>query len=314
MRAALKVSGRGLTKLSALILTCALLSWRAAPCDAQVSLAELTPGAVEVAHDLGIVPLMERLLELKAQARPGQPMSPEMLTVRLELTDRVFTAFLELRGVVAELDDQITENDEVRNYMEERRDRAIRMNNITNFVTNGALSMIGSSMQINTPFSVQNAGNEIGVVAGGLTTGISTYALKQARGGRRTAMAEPNMLTQVFDLPDPDAAIKYPDSVTIYLNDIPSGAEASRKVQLIQRWLALKRLAGIDSPEAKKRIELLAGTVPQIKAVTIDLLEDRTAMLADVKSCVSQMTRELLEIMYAIRRPSIVRIYPNPSS
>jgi len=295
--------------LSILLLFCAVTS-SVQTATAQASLAEMTPGAVEVAKDLGIVSILEQLLVLKAHARDDKPMSPQMLTDRQEMTERILMAFLELRSVIAELDDQISQNGELLDYLEQRRDRAIRLNNITNFVSNGALTMIGSSMQIGTPFSVQNAGNEIGVAAGALTTGISTYALKQSRGERKSERDNQNMLTQVFDLPDPQAISKYPDTVRVYLNDVPAGSKSSRKQMLIDRWIYLKRLESPASVQGKRHMAQLSGSTPIVKGVTIDLLENRIAMLTDLKSCVSQMTRELLEIMYAVRRPSAVKVIP----
>jgi hypothetical protein len=184
--------------------------------------------------------------------------------------------------------------------MGSRRDRSIRYNNIINFTSGGALAMLASGIQVGTQTPLQNTGNELEVMAGALSTGISAYALKQAQGGKRSAVASPNMLAQIFGRATPIDQ-SYPDSVWTYLNDPPPGATVPRRELLIQKWVAAKRIAPPNTRAGQRDMDVMSAATVQHKSITIDVLANRHIMLEEVKAVVSQMTRDLLEIMKTFR-------------
>lgn len=261
-------------------------------------------GAEDLIEQLGISATIEELQRqlLHDRLHPSDRTSIKILRLRQDLTDHVLVSMLAVQGVLAEIDQEITRSDELRSFMEARRDRAIRINSAVNFLSGGTLASIGNAVQV-PPGSSNIPGNSIEVIAGALQTGLSVYALKQEGGARRTGEVRPNMLAKIFGL-EPGPYADYPDLVWAFLNS-PSEAlpqSASRRHWLIDHWVAVER---IDSPAAKgglSRVKLLAGVVPQKRALTIDLLDDRAAMLADVRAMVAQLNRDLLDLLVGLKK------------
>jgi hypothetical protein len=57
----------------------------------------------------------------------------------------------------------------------------------------------------------------------------------------------------------------------------------------------------LDSPQSKPKIELLTSKDAAGKKLSMDLLSERAAMLADVRDEVSAMKRVLAEILSEVR-------------
>lgn len=280
---------------------------------------ELSPSAKEVASDLGIDDELKALFSLREKRAAGRenagdttelsslndndPDLIKIILLRQEINETILSAVLELRVILARIDEEITSYNAVRAYLEDRRDKAIRLNNITNFISGGALNMVSNGMEVPSGETPETVGAMVGVLGGAVSTGISSWALKISGGERRTAIVNPNMLAKVFGLPTgPDH--DYPPRIWNFLNDIPPGSSTreTRKEKLVRRWLELRRIDGLNTKEHKERLALLCSTIPMKKGVDIDLLEDRAAMLQDVKAALSLMFNELLELMKSIHK------------
>ncbi|HEY9733553.1 MAG TPA: hypothetical protein V6C89_16660 [Drouetiella sp.] len=262
-------------------------------------------GAVKVAKDLQMLDEIAELNDLKAahQYVPGQRVhSLEVICVRQDLYEDILGAFLSTRRVISELDRQVSGYDAVARVLEEKRDQAIRYNNILNFTSGGALAMTQGAISIGTPMKYQNAGNELGAIAGALTALIGSYALKIQGGAKRSSDRDPNMLAPIFGLV-PNEPNKYPPLVWNYLNDYEPGQKKSRREQLIDRWIKLNYIEPLDKPSSKKHLEELAGSIPLHKDVTIDLLRDRIPMLQDLRATVAGINEYLDEILTFARHP-----------
>ena len=253
---------------------------------------------------MDIVPLLERLSGLKHSylVTPGEAKHLDLVGIRLELVETMMLSFLEIRDVAASLDVEIAKYDSEATYLEGRRDKGIRYNNIINFTSGGAMQMIGSAVQIGTKTAIQNAGNELEVVQAALQTLIAAYALKQLKGPVRSVERKPNMLAPILGRTPVDYN-KYPPPVWQYLNDKPPGSTETRRELLILHWVKLGRIPPPGKAGSNKVLDSLAGTIPLEKGVTIDLLRDRIPMLIDVRSVVTTSTQPLREIMTFIRRP-----------
>lgn len=264
----------------------------------------LSPTAKEVSKDIGVNKYILDLEALRAKSLnpDALKLDVQFLFVKQQMTEILLTTFLETRDVVSTVDDEMARSSELKDLLEARRDRAIRLNNITNFTSGGALAMIGSGIQIGGGSAIANAGNVMEVAAGALATGISTYALKQSSGEKRSAGVNPNMLAKVFDLPTTKEQ-DIPTPIWNFLHEpIPGGNGRSRRDLLIERWVQLGRIPPPTSKAGQRRVALLAGTVVQTHAVTIDLLDDRVSMLNDLRDAIGAMSRELLEIMKVMRK------------
>lgn len=264
----------------------------------------LSKAASEVAQDMNIIELLRRLHHLKHSLLilPGAPSNLELLSVRMELLETIFSACLETQDVIASLDTEISKYEAIAEFLEAGRDKAIRNNNIVNFTASGALQSLGSIFQIGTGAPYQNVGNEIGTVQGGLQGLISSYALKQSQGARKSARRNPNMLAPILERAPVDYS-KYPPGVWAYLSRKPMGSSLSRRETLLRHWIEVRRIPPLNSPGAATQLDALAGTVELQKQVTIDLLRNRIPMLGDVRAVVSTVNQSLHEIMSYVRRP-----------
>ncbi len=271
-------------------------------------MSRMSVGAQEVARDLDIVDFLGEYEHFQALAisEPSILRKPDCIALKQQLLESLLRAIVEIQVVEGDLDEDITRFNELRSFLEDRRERAVRRNNITNFLTNGATQIISSAFQISPNLYPNVAGNTVGVVGGGAITGLSAYAVKQAQGERRSLSPHPNMLAVVFELPGQEK-VSCPLFVADFLNDSPPGSfsKDSRRQILIKRWVQVRRIEDPSTEDAKRRIKLLAGTIPQLNNVNIDLLDDRTAMLADVRATIVQASKYLLEIMNLIGRPPL---------
>lgn len=269
---------------------------------------KISVGALQVAEDLEIMPQIKELIKWReAHGYERDSRNISSLAMRQELHEDLFSAFLQTRRVISELDRQISGYDAVARVLEDKRDQAIRTNNILNFTTNGALTVTAGAISVGTPTSFQNAGNELSAVAGGLTALIGAYALKIEKGGRRSADLEPNMLAPLFDLVPVDPN-KYPPVIWNYINAYEPGQKLTRREQIIHRWKTLHYLDTSSNPHALEHLKELSSTVALKNKVTIKLLRTRIPMLEDLRSTVAGMNEYLDEILTFIRSPERVAI------
>ena len=268
----------------------------------QKSGPKLSPGAEEVAREIGASQLIERFYSLPERDRGvgGGPMSPEALSLKMEILEMALDTFLEIDGVNAEIDDEITQTNELRAYLESKRDHTLNLNNITNFITGGAFGIVGSALSLKE--STDKASKITGVVAGGVSILISAIGLRQQNGSKATLVATPNMLAKFFDR-DSEFHSDYPEEVWAYLSAVPPtgpGGE-TRKGLLIKQWIELGRIDSPDSPKGKNKIDLLTSSISQKRSLSIDVLSDRAAMLSDVRARISLMKRDLSKLMMSIK-------------
>ena len=255
-----------------------------------------------MARLLGIEPLRARLLALGGPNRPnpGDTLQSEELSLRQGITEAVTTASLEVDGVFAEIDYEIAQIDEALVILESRRDRAIAVNTIANFVTAGGMGIASSLLQMHE--NTARLGNGIGAGSGGLSILLSLVGIHQQRGGRQTLAHSPNMLARIFDRA-PEFHSNYPELVWAYLNAVPPGLDSTetRRQQLIREWAEQGRLGRSDSPDTRQKIEeFLTSGRSSGKALTIDLLLDRAAMLQDLRARTSLMKRDIAKLMAAL--------------
>lgn len=265
-------------------------------------LKQLSPGAAEVAQEIGVVSLLEKLMRLPAAERGGggATLSAEALSLRQQITETVVGTSLEIDGVVAEIDSELGQIAAVRAVLEARRDRALAIGTVANIITSGAGGVLGTALQFKD--STAKAGNIIGVAGGGISTFLSFIGIRQQRGGKEPLGVTPNMLAKIFDR-KAEFHSGYPQEVWDYLNAIPptENVRETRRAQLLKAWTATGRIDTGNAPKVQEKIELLTSGVSQQKRLTIDLLNDRAAMLSDVRAKVSLMKRDLSKLMLALR-------------
>jgi hypothetical protein len=261
----------------------------------------LSPGAEEMARTIGVTPLIDRFYALPERERGvgGGSMSLEALGLRQQITESVISAGMEVDGLISEIDNELAQISVVRSKLEDRRDRALAISNLANIVTGGATGVIGSALQISD--STAKAGNIVGIAGGAVSTVLSLIGLRQQRGANLPLGVAPNMLAKLFDRPT-EFHSDYPEEVWTYLNAAPPAepGEGSRRERLIKQWTDAGRIETGDTKKAHQKIEQLTTGVSNQRPLGIDLLNDRAAMLADVRARVALMKRDLSKLLLAL--------------
>jgi len=254
----------------------------------------LSASSQQVALELGVVPLIQQLNDLHQQKSADPALELERLRLKQQLTDSVLIGTLQVRDVTARIDRQISLLNRVRGLLEDRRDRAIRLNTLANIFGMGLVNEYGQAGEI--PKN-ELPGEIAELVAGGITMALSGIALRQQSGGRISGRPKPNMLAKVFGCPT-DQETEYPPLVWNYLNADPdgSGPGQSRINELLGRWQRYKIIGGTKSARDKDQIALLTNTSRSLQ-VNISLLESQTALLTDLRSEIFQLDRALLDLL-----------------
>ena len=261
---------------------------------------KLSAGAAVLAQTLGVSTKLSQLMALPTGTEREKFSA---MILKQEITEAVLCQSLEVRSCLGRLDVEIAEADDLQAFLQEKRDKAIRLNTIANFISGGITGIIGGSMDIG---GVDERGpGSIDIGEGITQTSLALLALKQQSGEKHLMEGLPSMLARLFDQDgqQPYAPSRdYPKSVWDFINEVPPGQMESRKAILIRHWKELKIVGRHKVAKAVQGPQLphVTATHPNT-TVTIDLLDARAAMLHDVRAVISQMDHYLLEIMQEVR-------------
>ncbi|MGH9584919.1 MAG: hypothetical protein ACRD4O_18515 [Bryobacteraceae bacterium] len=227
-------------------------------------------------------------------------MSPEDLSLREQITEAVIAASLEVDGVVAEIEDEQAQVQEVRVFLKARADHKVAIGNIANIIAVAGVGVVGNSLQLRQ--STAQLGNIISVASAATGLGLQIYSQKVQSGGKRRLGVAPDMLAQIFDRPHEKESY-YPPEVWTYLNTVPPDQhiDVTWKEQMIKEWVRLGRIKLSETPKAEEKIKDLTSSIETGTKVNMDQLEDRSAMLSDVRGRVALMKRDLSQLMRGIR-------------
>jgi hypothetical protein len=260
------------------------------------------PNALQMARIIGVESDIQKFSALGAAKGVGaaRSLSLEELALRLQITDAVIAASLDVDSTAAEIDYEREQTVELRSLWRYKRDRAIGSTNLAVLAAGTGLGIVSGLLQFSNTTS--SAGNAVGFAAGGISTLFSLRSYRQVHGGKRVEWVLPNMLAAFFGQPEEQHS-HYPDDIWAYLNSVPPGAasQASRKEQMLAGWVAAGRTGAPDSPQRKRRIALLTSTNAADKDLNIELLNERAAMLADVGDQVLLMKQDLADLLRGLR-------------
>jgi hypothetical protein len=281
----------------------------------EIQVRKLSSEAAQIAHQIGVAPLLD---QLGRQRAAGSLTSLESLGVRQEITEKILAASLDIDSVNAIIDSEVDQLRSIRADLQAKRDKAQNIINIASIVTGGAFGAVTSALQFKP--STVNLGNGIGVAGGAGSVVLSLVGIHRQGGGRRPLGDSPRMLARFFGRqPDAIEAIPsvYPEAVWSYLNSAapsqpslsPSNSSQSnspqsnivtRREQLVAKWHAESRINQDTSPKTQRRLESISGNISQVRKLNISDLDNRVAMLLDVRAKVSLMKRGLSEIVRSL--------------
>ncbi len=272
-----------------------------AVCPAQESdRSVLSRPALQAARIIGVESLLARLSAVNAARVSGLAgMSLEELSLHQQLTEAVVVASLDVDSVLDQIDNERAQIVELQSILLVRRQRAIGTTNFATLALGAGLGAVSGVLQFTD--ATKGIGNAVGFAAGGLSTLLSFRSLRQQHSEARPAWTLPSMLAPF--LSEPQEHSLYPTDTWTYLNSAPEGADsqASRRDQLLEEWRRIGRLPALDSGQFTSRIALLTSTDATDKKLDMDVLSERSAMLADVRNEVAAMKRILAEILTEIR-------------
>jgi hypothetical protein len=265
-------------------------------------IGELPSSAEEVARATGLLPLFNKLQEMIASP-PDAVNQFELLSVRQEILEDVMSSSLEVDATIAQIDNEIAQANELHGYLSDRRDRTVNLLNLASIGTGGVLGIVGSALQL-SPGSAR-AGNATGIVSGAVTSTLSTFGLRAQKGENRRLAFPSNMLAELFNRPvEPTSS--YPTAVWDFMTSVaPSDQDRiTRQQRLIRTWIEVKRIDPPDTQKGKTKIEHVTSRPSDGYKLTIDDLEDRVAMLQDLRAKLSFMKRDLAVLLKALPKHS----------
>lgn len=259
-------------------------------------LIRLSPAALQVARIIGVEPSLARLSSLAPAGEPGAAgISLEELSLHQQITEAVIVASLDVDSVADQIDNERAQIVELQSILLARRQRALGATNFATLALSTGLGAVSGVLQFSD--TTKGAGNGIGFAAGGLSTLLAFHSLRQQHSEGRPAWVLPNMLAPFFS--ETQEQSLYPPDTWAYLNSAPEGATSrlSRRERLLAQWRRAGRFPPLGSAQSNPKIELLTGTDAADKKLSMDLLSQRAAMLADVRDEVSAMKRVLAEVL-----------------
>lgn len=257
----------------------------------------LTPQARELADLAGITPVIQDLdieqkfcnaAKDKALSLPLLARRQKLMYLREKLNTMIQAANLQINSTKGKIDSATAQADESRAFLTEQRNRVTHRNSQVNLLSGGVTKIVGYGIALADLSPIPT--NVLEVFDGSVQSTLSTLALREERKEGRLEHGMPPILSAFLD---GNPGTHFASSVWHYLNDVPVGdspTKQSRRQLLIANWQKtgmMTRATGLAKAN---------GRIP----VTVDLLDQRLAMLSDVNSVVAHMHAALMSLSDAI--------------
>jgi hypothetical protein len=245
-----------------------------------------------------IIQVLPELNQLNEQVR-NQSDASKITPLREVIIEKVLAASLEVDATIAQIDNEIAQSNEVRGYLSDKRDRAVNRANLLSIVSGGTLGATSAGLQL--PSGENKASSLVGIAAGVLSSSLAISGIRAQKGGTRLFDFSSNMLAELFDRSTLGDS-RYDPIVWNFLNDVaPTDDEGlTRKERLIQTWITLKRTDPPSTSAGKDKIDRVTSQPSDKLPLTIDDLEDRSAMLEDVRAKISFLKRDLAALLLSL--------------
>jgi hypothetical protein len=254
-----------------------------------------TSSVMRTAQIIHVLPEMNQLNELA----DNQSDASKITSVRERIVEKVLAASLEVDATIAQIDNEIAQSNEVRGYLSDRRDKAVNRANLLSITSGGALGATSAGLQL--PSGENKASSVVGIAGGVLSSSLAVSGIRAQKGGTKVFDFSSNMLAELFDRSTLGDS-RYDPIVWSFLNDVaPTDDEGlTRKERLIQTWITLKRTDPPSTAAGKNKIDRVTSRPSDKLPLTIDDLEDRSAMLEDVRAKISFLKRDLAALLLSL--------------
>jgi hypothetical protein len=257
---------------------------------------ELPLSAEQTARATGLLPLFDRIKELESQ--PGVANRLQLLTLQQQVLLQVTSASLQVDAAAGQIDEEIAETRELENYLGGRRDSRVDLINLISLGIGGTAGTASSALGLTVH---DHAAAVTGIVAGTATAALTLIGLKVRHGETRELMAQSNMLSKVFDHPS-DSNNVYPPVVVAFMNAVaPNDIDGlSRQDRLIRSWIEVGRIPEPDSAKGREKIDHLTSLAGEKVKQSIADLDDRQAMLYDLRVRLNYIKQDLAILLASI--------------
>jgi hypothetical protein len=220
----------------------------------------------------------------------------QYLIHKQKLTETLADLGFDVRRCTNAVDREIARNSSRAAYLTELRDKAIRYNTYADFVAGGLTGIVSGALEMADISRFANTSVDIAEGAG--QSVLSYWAFRAEHAGDRSQQAVPNVLAAIMD---PSLEHKaFPESVAAFLNTAPPDSNGQTRASMMRaRWDKLNFCfthPGTHKMKKHHRVKHLTGQHEEDATMTIDLLEDRTAMLHDVRAEITTMDESLAEL------------------
>lgn len=252
--------------------------------------------AEQTAQAIGLLPLFGQIKELAASSNPSD--QTKLVALEQQVLMQVTAASLQVHATTGQIDSEIADTKELENYLSGRRDSKVDLLNLINLGIGGTLGTASSALG----GTVHDRASAVtGVVAGGAAAALSILELRMQRGQAQILHAPSNMLSEVFDRP-PGSNDMYPPVVLAFMHSVPPDDKdrLSRQEQLIHDWVEVGRIPPPDSAKGREKIEHLTSLPGQTIKQSISDLDDRQAMLYDLRVRLNYIQQDLATLLDSI--------------
>jgi len=250
---------------------------------------------MRTAKIIQVLPEINQLNELVRNQSDASKITP----IRQVIVEKVLAASLEVDATIAQIDNEIAQSNEVHGYLSDRRDKAVNRANLLSIVSGGTLGATSAGLQL--PSGENKPSSLVGIAAGVLSSTLAISGIRAQKGGTRLFDFSSNMLAELFDRPALGDS-RYDPIVWSFLNDVAPTDEdgLTRKERLLQTWITLKRTDPPSTSAGKNKIDRVTSQPSDKLPLTIDDLEDRSAMLEDVRAKISFLKRDLAALLLSL--------------
>ncbi|QQR56670.1 MAG: hypothetical protein IPG59_16930 [Candidatus Melainabacteria bacterium] len=259
----------------------------------------LTPGAREAANLLGILPKVERLLQLKQQRQGNEtaPLSDEELGLKVDVLDKVLGASMEVRMVSGRIDRDLSWAFAGQGALNAKQQKILNTIFTVNFMQIGTLGVLSGPAFLNGRGAL---GSELLLLASSIGLVLSMLAFAQTNIGYKKAVdGDATILTDVLKVQKPVSTEHESKLVVKFLDSVPPGTRdgKTRSQALIENWKKGKYLRNMSEPNLKK----LSAVVPSGKKYKIGAAEfnKRIRMLFDTQYTIELFHEQLVELLRA---------------
>lgn len=255
------------------------------------TVAKMNPYIREFAEQMGIMPMLQELAD-----KQNPPGAFKAMALQNYIDDVILQTYFDAAAFMGEAEREQTRLESFRSRLVAARDKKVEINNAANFISSGTLNTVGSA--ISMPSRVDNVTSNINqLISGVVSTGLSSYALKQNHGGKTVGWSKPTVLAELFGRPT-DMMTAYPESVWRFFHcSMPECSGMTRVQWLEQFWLDRKHIEPAGSRRLQRKLDIVSGVPSTLKDVTISDISDQIDMIADVEIVTSQMIQQLRNLL-----------------